>query len=256
MDTGNSHGTLDNHLLGEWGLAWSPDGKTLAVWTRDEAKLWDLSTGQPPRTLGLQGVMGLAWSPDGKALAVWTRDEAKLWDLSTGQPPRTLGLQGVMGMAWSPDGKTLAVWTRDEAKLWDLSTGQPLRALGCDQERQGSLQQGVAWSLDSKFLAGLCNVEGKKSVVQIWHAGTGEKLRTLRNSPGDISSVEWSPDGEHIAFILEGEIQLWHVTTGKDQLRKPNGHKDTIYSLAWSPVPLGAFSSGHPLERMVAIFGK
>ena len=226
-------------------VAWSADRKFLAVkgrWDSDDAyeslEVWDVDTGKRLGTLDnhLLGESGMAWSPDGKTLAVLTRTAVRRWDLRTSQPLATLGLQGVIGMAWSPDGKTLAVWTRDEAKLWDSSTGQPLRALGCDQESQAGLQQGIVWSLDSKFLAGLCNVGAKKSVVQIWDAGTGKKLPTISDLRGDISSLEWSPDGEHIAFVVEGEsIQLSHLATGRDQLLKPNGDKDTINSLDWSP---------------------
>jgi WD40 repeat protein len=66
-----------------WGLAFSPDGQTLAA-ACDDAKirLWDPSTGQV--ILGLDGhaqrVNAVAFSPDGGTLASASHDGAvKLW---------------------------------------------------------------------------------------------------------------------------------------------------------------------------------
>ena len=82
--------------------------------------------------LGHGFTSGLAWSPDGKTLAatssvgVWLYDGADL-----ASEPRLLTNDVQMtSVAFSPDGALLAVGTRDSTiQVWDVQTGQLLRAV-------------------------------------------------------------------------------------------------------------------------------
>src|ERR1051326_3950217 len=58
------------------GLAWSPDGSTLAMSAYQSAQLWDVKTGQRLATLRghTSGVDWVAWSPDGSMLATASLD--------------------------------------------------------------------------------------------------------------------------------------------------------------------------------------
>ncbi len=79
---------------------------------------------------GHQGaVFGVAFSPDGKTLASGSGDKTIiLWDVGTRQPLGTpLTASAVASVAFSPDGKTLASGTWDKTViLWDVGTRQPL----------------------------------------------------------------------------------------------------------------------------------
>src|SRR5207248_6906572 len=74
-ETGEFVRALVGHGSYVYGLAWSPDGHTLASAGSFDgtAKLWDTATGMPVRTLA-KGHKGythhVAWSRDGKSLAV------------------------------------------------------------------------------------------------------------------------------------------------------------------------------------------
>jgi WD40 repeat protein len=85
-------------------LAWSPDGRTLALATRGELVLFTVSTGRT-RAFRVGGVRSLAFAPDGR-LALVHGDGVLL--LSRGRL-RTLFVapSKLAGVAWSPNGRWL-----------------------------------------------------------------------------------------------------------------------------------------------------
>jgi WD40 repeat protein len=77
--------TLEGHTESVWGVAFSPDGRTLVSGSQDKTiKLWDLSSGKVLQTLEghTESVWGVAFSPDGYTLASGSEDSTiKLWRL-------------------------------------------------------------------------------------------------------------------------------------------------------------------------------
>ena len=77
---------LDGHVDSSWGVwsgAFSPDGKTIASWSGDDAVwLWDTQTGRHKGTLTghTKGIACLVFSPDGRTLASGSLDmTVRLW---------------------------------------------------------------------------------------------------------------------------------------------------------------------------------
>ena len=113
------------------GLAYSPDGHTLASGHYDSICLWDATTGELLNTLTehVLKVKSVAYSPDGHTLASGDNYSLRLWDATTGELLNTLTGPGIVeSVAYSPDGHTLASGGRTIAHFWDIASytgGEP-----------------------------------------------------------------------------------------------------------------------------------
>ncbi len=229
------------------GLAWSPDGKTLAVGTAatGTAQLWSVITGQP--LSALQGATGqvyqMAWSPDGQLLAAGVDDHTvRIWDTQNRNLVQTL--QGtdmvIFGVAWSPHGDRLAAGNSDgTVQIWERSTWHKSSTWN-DPATSGPFIGGrfhkaaytVAWSPDGHLLAAT-RYDG---YVRVWDASSGKLLRLLTSS-NQPNAVSWSPDGHVLASASDdGTVQLWDSSSFKN-IRTLNAHPEDgwAFAIPWSP---------------------
>lgn len=122
-------------------VAFSPDGRRLAVTGTDGVQILDVS-GAVIRSFDSGIIYETAFSPDGRRLATANRDKSVgVWDVATGrQLHRMTGHTGIVtNVAFSPDGRLVASGGEDgTARLWNAETGQPLKAVPAKGGRAAS----------------------------------------------------------------------------------------------------------------------
>lgn len=194
------------HSQGIAGLAWSPDGNTLASAGGSEAnvRLWDTNTGMTLRILkGHKAYTHhVAWSPDGKSLVVagGSSGFVTLWDLAKGEQVRTVEVGNpISSIAWSPNNLHVAIAGRASGvQVRELRENtNPIEGL-LVPDQNGTA---VAWSPDGKLLVG-----GSPMKAIVWNAEDGKQLQELE---GPCSGLAFSPDGTQLAVTGLRDVSLW-----------------------------------------------
>ncbi|MEV3984547.1 serine/threonine-protein kinase [Nonomuraea sp. NPDC049758] len=209
-------------------------------------------------------VAGLAFSPDGATLAVapahWTVDGAmssplELWTVASSTVRTVKQVNGSENMAFRPDGKLLVTGFAPEITLVDPLRGARLpRAEGA-----GSLPGGpYAFSPDGGRVAVSMDAEP----LSLWNPDfTGTSgFRFPAVDDGGIYTLVWSPDGRTIATYAAGDrIRLWDADTRQPLGMIFDGHTDVGFesnaTLAFSADGRTLFSAtpdgvvrAHPLD--------
>jgi WD40 repeat protein len=222
------------------GLAFSPDGKTLAWATQfgqvSKLGVLEIGTGSLHDDWLVRFANGytLAFCGAGR-LAIGSSDgTVGLWDVVPQRMRTSLRghARGVRAVVVSPDSRTLFTACAD---------GRIRRVAAATEEVQATLQghtdmaTAVALSPDGKLLA----TAGRDRSVRLWDAHTGEPRGTWKGQRDPIAALAFSPDGRTLAAgggtpRPSGEIVLWDVASGKERLRL-GGLTWTVRALAFSP---------------------
>ncbi len=226
--------TVGNGLVN--ALAFSPDGKSMAVDTGNNISLVDIASGKVTATL--EGhtdiILSLAFSPDGKTLASGSQDQTvRLWDVATAKLLNTITVDSGYPRSRaviSPDGKTVAQANSGPLRMWDIASGKEITTIQATGGDVGV--NDVAFSPDGTLLA----TAGADFNVQIWDVATGKLDATLTGHTGNVNSVAFSPDGKTLASTdTDKSIRLWDVASGKLVNTLTSDTMDIVYDAAFSP---------------------
>lgn len=229
----------------------------------DGVVILDADTLDLQTTLQTDGpVYGLSVSPDGRTLAVTSQMDIRLWDTQTWKQSAKLSghTDEVLTVAFNPNGKTLVSGSYDGTmRLWNLNTntqiGEPLLSSKFDSQfpnRKYPVTH-LSFSPDGRFFSSLSvthvTVDSGLAALTLWDAKTYEKVKFYnydvpwRGHFYEVYQVIFTPDGNNAySGGVDEAIRIWDVTYlpqyGTGQMRLGHilpGHQGPVTMVGFSP---------------------
>ena len=202
-------------------------GSTSAAWVLERS--FGSGDGKSPIT---DRANSLAFSPDGKTLAIGSGEPSRsgditLWDIATGKLVKNYTerhLDSVFALDFSPDGKLLASGGADKAvRITDLSSGKMIKVF----EGHTHHVLGLTWRADGRLLAS----SGADNVVKVWDWTTGDRRKSVDGWDKEVTGIRYLGAADQIATSA-GDAKLRLITSDGGEVKRLPGATGFLQSLA------------------------
>ncbi len=203
-------------LVGRLPLAFSPDGRRLAMSSEDRTlAIRDVGTGERVASLPAQpyGYDHAVFSPDGRWLATLSAASpggherlARLWDAATlAEVTSFEGGPYYTDLAFNAGSDLLAGANRDGTLvLWEVRSGKVYKGFA------GPLGASLAVAIrpDTAMVA----LAGEDGIVRVWDAGTGQSQPAVRGHLAGVTDLAFTPDCQRlISASRDGTTRVWDL---------------------------------------------
>lgn len=181
-------------------IAWSPDGRTLAVATSIGVWLYDaedLSADPVMLNDTVFSVADVAYSADGSTIAAGG-SEVHVWRAASREKVLSIDADNAVSVALSPDGRQLVVgygFGTYDLYVWDVASGQQTAVL------DEGVYDNLTFNADGTLLAGIRLADCCFSMY-LWDFDHGQRLFGGDVTPRDEETVAFSPDGKTL-FVTD-----------------------------------------------------
>ncbi|MDX8030676.1 hypothetical protein SK803_10670 [Lentzea sp. BCCO 10_0856] len=226
-----------DHQTANVSLAFTPDGRTLAVGSEHTLTVWGVADLAAPQELFRRSdwyasVWAVGFSPDGTRLIAGGRGEARLFDATDRRALKEIPFPGggdaAMADGFSGDGRLLATAIGDSAvRLIDTSTSREVAQL------TGFSDVAYSAAFHGTRLA-TSHGDGK---VRLWDVTDPARPRletTYSGHEAPVPSLAFSPDGTYLASgSNDTTIRLWEVGAGRSIARLCERNPAPLTSAQW-----------------------
>ncbi|KAH6800412.1 WD-40 repeat family protein [Perilla frutescens var. hirtella] len=222
-------------------LDWNVDGTLLATGSYDgQARIWSRD-GELISTLNKHKgpIFSLKWNKKGDFLLSGSVDKtAIVWDVMTGEWRQQFEFHSApaLDVDWRNNVSFATCSTDSMIYVCKVGENRPIKTFAGHQGEVNAIK----WDPTGSLLAS-CSDD---STAKIWTIKQDTCLLDLKEHSKEIYTVRWSPTGPGTnnpnqqlvlaSASFDSTIKLWDVDAGH-LLHSLDGHRDPVYSVAFSP---------------------
>ncbi|HEV2958119.1 MAG TPA: TIR domain-containing protein [Xanthobacteraceae bacterium] len=182
--------------------AFSPDGRFIVLASGENARAWNVSTGQ--EILPGMKMRSIFFSPVGRRFFASLSDgESSIRDTQTFEIIAKIAPGRWDSGAFTPDGRHVATIAWKDVAIWETETGHRVSELIGHSSSVNSL---VFTADNARVLTGSYDRSAR-----LWDVASGKEIATIKGLKDGIRSAGISDDGRHILTASWDDVRIWPV---------------------------------------------